>query len=137
MVNMAGKRRSKKRDAILELMRSSTTHPGAQWVYEKLKPEFPDLSLGTVYRNISLFRKEGLASFLGTVNGEERYDGITAPHPHVCCTRCGVIKDLDEALSGKLSQHLQMEIPGFTVDIRNTVFYGLCTTCRETAALGR
>jgi len=128
---MHGRRQSKKRDAILELMRSSASHPGAQWVYEKLKPEFPDLSLGTVYRNISLFKKEGLLSFLGVVNGEERFDGIAAPHPHVCCTNCGVILDLDETVSSQIFRHIPAEIPGFAIDVRNIVFFGTCDTCKS------
>ena len=135
------KRQSKKRDAILELMRSTAVHPGAQWVYEKLKPEYPDLSLGTVYRNINLFKKEGLVNFLGVVNGEERFDGDAAPHPHVCCTKCGIITDLDTAVFSQILGHLPMEVPGFAIDVRNTVFYGLCDKCKskvqETAVVDR
>ena len=133
---MPVKRRSKKRDAILELMRSAKNHPSAQWLYDTLKPDFPDLSLGTVYRNISLFRKEGQVAFLGAVNGEDRFDAVTYPHPHVCCTNCGIINDVDEALSGELSEQLQLNIPGFKIDVRNTVFYGICNHCMETTAIG-
>ena len=43
-----------------------------RWVYDKLKPEIPDLSLGTVYRNIALFKDEGKVSVICNVNGEER-----------------------------------------------------------------
>ena len=53
-------RYSKKREAILEAMRSTLEHPSAEWIYAKLKPEFPDLSLGTVYRNLAFFRAVGL-----------------------------------------------------------------------------
>ena len=128
---MYGRRQSKKRDAILELIRSSPSHPGAQWVYDKLKSEYPDLSLGTVYRNINLFKKEGLLSFLGVVNGEERFDGRAAPHPHICCTGCGIIADLDEAVSAMMFRHFPGEIPGFAIDARNTVFYGSCDKCKQ------
>ena len=128
--SMNNKRQSRKRDAILELMQSSSYHPGAQWVYDRLKPDFPALSLGTVYRNIKLFKKEGLVNFLGVVNNEERFDGITAPHPHVCCTRCGIIVDLNEAVSSEIFRHFTAEIPGFSIDVRNTVFYGLCDKCK-------
>ena len=60
---------SRKREAILETIRSTKCHPTAQWVYEQLKPRIPDLSLGTVYRNISLFRQEGKLVSVGVVNG--------------------------------------------------------------------
>ena len=116
---MTTKRQSRKRDAILELIKSSPSHPGAQWIYDKLKPDFPDLSLGTVYRNISLFKKEGLVSFLGVVKNEERFDGIAAPHPHACCTSCGIIADLDETVSSEILGRFAAKIPGFDIDFRN------------------
>jgi len=129
-VTVTMKRQSRKRDAILDLIQSTASHPGAQWVYDKLKPEYPDLSLGTVYRNISLFRKEGMLGFLGVVNNEERFDSNAAPHPHVCCTSCGIIVDLDEAVSSEIFRRITAKIPGFAIDARNTVFYGLCDKCK-------
>ena len=62
----------RKRDAILTCLRQTTVHPSAEWIYAKLKPEIPDLSLGTVYRNLALFKQQGLITSLGTVNGVER-----------------------------------------------------------------
>ena len=44
---------SRKREAILMTIRNATIHPTAEWVYQQLKPQYPDLSLGTVYRNIA------------------------------------------------------------------------------------
>ena len=54
------RKHSRKRDAILACLRSTTCHPTAEWVYQQLKPAIPDLSLGTVYRNLSMFKDEGL-----------------------------------------------------------------------------
>ena len=48
------RRHSKKRDAILSCIRRSHLHPSAEWIYTQLKPEHPDLSLGTVYRNLAV-----------------------------------------------------------------------------------
>ncbi|MDR1933010.1 MAG: transcriptional repressor, partial [Spirochaetales bacterium] len=87
----AGTKHSKKRDAILEVIMASRSHPGAQWIYNQLKPRIPGLSLGTVYRNISLFMSEGSVVSVGVVNGEERFDGRTEPHPHLVCVRCGKV----------------------------------------------
>ena len=64
----------RKRDAILSCLRQTTEHPSADWVYAKLKPEIPDLALGTVYRNLTLFKDQGLITSLGTVGGVERFD---------------------------------------------------------------
>ena len=47
------RKHSHKRDAILECLRCTTSHPTAEWVYTQLKPTIPDLSLATVYRNLA------------------------------------------------------------------------------------
>lgn len=76
---MHNTRYSPKRDAILQCLRSTTCHPSAEWVYSQLKPRIPDLSLATVYRNLARFRAEGAVQVIGCVDGEDRYDGDTAP----------------------------------------------------------
>ena len=85
----------RKRDAILTCLRQTKVHPSADWVYSQLKPEFPDLSLGTVYRNLTLFKEQGLIQSLGTVGGVERFDGDTHSHVHFVCTHCGTVQDLE------------------------------------------
>ena len=134
---MNGKERkhSDKRDAILRVLQSTTEHPGAQWVYEKLRPLIPNLSLATVYRNINLFRREGTVVCVGVVNGEERFDGVADPHPHLVCSHCGRVFDLP-CPEIRMTRVIP-EVGGFTVDYRKTVFYGLCAACessRETTA---
>jgi Fur family peroxide stress response transcriptional regulator len=146
------RKHSDKRDAILKVIQSTTEHPGAQWVYDKLKPLIPNLSLGTVYRNITFFRQEGQVVSVGVVNGEERFDGRVKPHPHLVCSRCGRVMDLPcpeihitravSIIGGPLSQETGeadnenpensprgAESAGFAVDYRKTVFYGLCEDC--------
>ncbi len=77
------KKFSRKREAILTCLHGTTCHPTAEWVYQQLKPQFPDLSLGTVYRNLAAFKAEGVIDSVGVVNGLERYDGNTIPHARV------------------------------------------------------
>ena len=144
---MADRRQSKKRNAILELIRASRAHPGAQWVYERLKPRFPDLSLGTVYRNIKILTEEGALVSAGVINGEERFDGISAPHSHAVCSCCGLVMDLPDKAEDEIFANRSVTISGFAIDLRKTVFYGLCMRCKpegcgsagckETTALGR
>lgn len=76
---MEARKYSKKREAILEALRNTTEHPSAEMLYARLKPEFPDLSLGTVYRNLAMFIRDGDAVSVGTVAGQERYDADTHP----------------------------------------------------------
>lgn len=120
------RKHSKKRDALLEVIRSTKDHPGAQWVYDRLKPEIPGLSLGTVYRNIKVLREAGELISVGEVNGEERFDGRTAPHLHAVCKKCGAIKDLPDT---ELPEAFTISLPGFILDMQSTVFYGTCALC--------
>jgi Fur family peroxide stress response transcriptional regulator len=122
------RKHSRKREAILETIRSTSSHPTAQWIYEQLKPRIPDLSLGTVYRNIGLFRQEGKVISVGVVNGEEHFDGFTEPHPHGVCEHCGRVIDL-ACPSEKAFASLEGSLSPFVTDFRKTVFYGTCPEC--------
>jgi Fur family peroxide stress response transcriptional regulator len=121
----------RKRDAILSCVRSTNSHPSAEWVYEHVKAEMPDISLATVYRNLSLFKDQGLIMSLGTVQGVERFDGNTHPHVHFVCTNCGGIVDLPgisvpEELNAAVSRD-----SGGRVDSCQLTFTGLCGECRK------
>lgn len=89
------RKHSKKRDAILGYLRECSDHPSADQVFRGLKPLHPELSLGTVYRNLGILAQDGLISSVGPVNGQERYEARTDPHPHFVCRRCGRLFDLD------------------------------------------
>lgn len=121
----------RKRDAILTCLRETDSHPSAEWIFTKLKPQIEDLSLGTVYRNLSLFKQQGLAVSVATVNGVERFDGNTAPHVHHICTCCGDVRDLPgisvpEQLTGSAAQEAGGEISGCQL-----TFTGKCKKCIE------
>ena len=97
-------------------------------IYDKLKPEIPDLSLGTVYRNIALFKDEGKVSVICNVNGEERIDGNTEPHPHFVCNKCNAVIDVeDNQNADDLKSQLAEE--GFKVENRFVIYYGICPKC--------
>jgi Fur family peroxide stress response transcriptional regulator len=133
-----GRKHSKKRDAVLKAIRATHSHPGAQWIYDTLKPSIPSLSLGTVYRNINVFLEEGAVVSVGTVGGEERFDGRVSPHPHLICCRCGKVADLPcfsggddgpQAAEGERCREPEALPGGFVIDYRKTVYYGLCGEC--------
>lgn len=123
-------RYSKKREAILDAIRSTDVHPSADWVYQALKPAFPDLSLGTVYRNLARFKEEGLIGSVGTVNGQERFDAIVTPHTHFICQACGAVMDLLEL---KAEEYLDLDRiarqHGVKIDRYELIFYGVCPGC--------
>ena len=131
------RKRSKKRDAILACIRSTDIHPSAEWVYTQLKPQIPDLSLGTVYRNINMFRKDGTIVSLGVVDGLERFDGNTGPHVHFVCQQCGAVLDVPGIdvpleLSGEAEQ-----TTGGTVSACRLTFTGRCARCRARSSQPR
>ena len=128
------RKHSRKRDAILACLRSTTCHPTAEWVYQQLKPQFPDLSLGTVYRNLAAFKAEGVIDSVGVVNGLERYDGNTIPHAHIVCESCGAVLDLmDINLEDGFLQSVHDTAGGKITDYRLS-FYGLCPECMQAAS---
>ena len=125
------RKHSKKRDAILQCICSTKTHPSAEWVYQQLKPEIPDLSLGTVYRNIAMFKADGTIQSIGTVQGLERYDGNTDPHTHFICTHCGRVIDLDRV---ELPEQILKEAAnctGGSIGSYQLQFFGSCAACMK------
>ena len=124
-------RYSKKREAILDVIRGTRVHPTAEWVYQTLKPTHPDLSLGTVYRNLALFREQGMIRSVGVIDGQEHFDGVMAPHAHFICSKCGAVHDLPlpdamEGLDSRISDRY-----GFRVDSCDLTVHGLCRKCRK------
>ncbi|MBQ8474613.1 MAG: transcriptional repressor [Clostridia bacterium] len=129
---MENTKRFRKRDAILACLCGTTTHPSAEWIFSQLKPEIPNLSLGTVYRNLTYFKDMGKIVSIGTVNGIERFDGNTAPHVHYICTCCGAVIDLHEiAVPKELETAAEMGSGGSVCSCQLT-FKGICSNCKKT-----
>lgn len=119
----------KKRNAILAYLQNTNEHPSAEMVYAGLKPEFPNLSLGTVYRNLAKFREEGAVISIGTVSGIERFDGCTDPHVHFICTGCDAVLDMPrvqipETIYAGAARNMDL-----TVDSCQLSLTGLCAEC--------
>lgn len=125
------KRYSRKRESILQCLQDTKEHPGAEWVYKKLKPMYPDLSLATVYRNMNELVEEGKLCSVGVVLDKERFDARTEPHTHAICARCGKILDVDEiALTPDMAAQIQ-SLPDFTVAYSQLQLIGLCAECQQ------
>lgn len=119
----------RKRNAILTCLRQSKAHPSAEDIYHSLQQEHSDISLASVYRNIKLFKEEGLIISLGTVNGVERLDGCVEPHVHFACNSCGAVLDVPEAqvpLSISRSTEASLHC---RVDDTRLVMTGICEEC--------
>ena len=119
----------KKRNAILECLRSTASHPSADMVHQMLQEDHPDISLATVYRNLSRFRSQGVIQCVATVRGIERFDANTDPHVHFICTGCDAVIDMPEiAHPNSLGSDAR---DGFRVDGCQLTFTGLCAGCNQ------
>ena len=119
----------KKREAILNCLRSTTTHPTAEWVHAQLKAEYPDISLGTVYRNLALFKEQGLIISVGTVNGVERFDADTEPHVHFICRSCHKVADLPGMIIPESLIANADRYTGGQTEVCSLSFTGTCREC--------
>jgi len=121
-------RRSRQRDSILEILRRTDTHPTANWIYARLRREFPSLSMGTVYRNLGLLVEQGLVNRIDFGSTFDRYEARTHPHHHFICEVCGAVSDLDVAVDESLTLKLAAAA-GRTARRHEIRLYGTCGKC--------
>ena len=120
---------SKKREDILNAICSTDTHPTAEWIYNQLKPKYDDLSLGTVYRNIGLFKEQGLIKSITTVKGKERFDGNTKDHSHFVCSVCGLVLDIKDCDYKFETDSIFSKKYGINIYTKEIIFHGKCNNC--------
>ena len=126
---MAGKtRKSEQRDRLLEVLRQTRSHPTAKWLFDRVRKQFPKLSLGTVYRNLGILVEQGLVSRLDFGSGFDRFEAATLPHHHLVCESCGRVTDLDWPVDHSLTRKLQ-KATGYAATRHEIRLYGLCGKC--------
>lgn len=124
---------SKQRELILNTVKQNKVHPTADFVYNRLKEGNPELSLGTVYRNLKLLAEEGLIQKIKIADGPDRFDGETADHPHMTCVCCDQVMDLPtECMDDLLALDLAIsEKTGHEIQAHRSAFFGVCKECRS------
>jgi Fur family peroxide stress response transcriptional regulator len=128
-----GRRVTKQRQAILRLLRSTDCHPDAYWIYEKVRSQIPQISLGTVYRTLKVLTESGLIHELSYGNHHSRYDGNVISHAHVTCARCGRVADVPLPSDHDIQGWAGAE-SGFTISAMRIEFEGVCATCQSATA---
>jgi len=120
--------------AVLKVLAASDGHPSVEQVYERIKPDFPMTSLATVYKTVTLLKEMDEVLELGFNGGSNRYDGNKPyPHPHLVCTKCGAIEDLEvDALNGIPRQVAQDT--GYRIVSHRLNFFGICPKCQAEGA---
>ena len=126
---------SRQRDLILSILRSTHCHPTADWIFEKARREMPNISLGTVYRNLSLLRDEGKIQELSYGRGTSRYDADMRNHYHVRCRICGKVEDVPH-ISPRVGSREIEELTGYELHSHRLEYTGFCPDCRKSAGYG-
>lgn len=121
-------KRSRQREAILDFMKGRCDHPTADDVYLALRKSFPNISLGTVYRNLSLLAELGQIQKISCGNAADHFDPITAPHPHFVCKCCGHVEDLHDVSLDHLIQECSAHCSGKIQSV-SLFFEGVCADC--------
>ena len=117
---------------MLALLRSTDTHPTANWLFGRMKREFPNLSMGTIYRNIGILVQQGLISRIAFGSTFDRLDANVSEHYHFICESCDAIIDLKLPIKRRLDEQIPAS-EGFEVHNHVVEFYGLCPKCAKKA----
>lgn len=123
-------KRSKQRDAIVAFLQSRVDHPNADTVYTNIRESFPNISLGTVYRNLSLLADRGEILKLSCDGRADRFDANTDNHYHFVCKECGSVIDLSMDSIDHIDSIANAKFPG-KITGHTTFFYGLCGDCSD------
>ena len=112
---------------MLELLRSTDEHPTATWLYDELRKEFPTVSLGNVYRNLSILVEQGDVHKLDFGSTFDRYEAADEQHAHFMCRSCGRIYDLPMPdLDG---YNHRKDVDGHRLQSARVEFFGICHDC--------
>ena len=131
----SGYRLTPQRLAILRALIGSDQHPSVEQIYRQVRRDFPTTSLATVYNTLECLK--GLGEVLELpLGGGSRYDGRKPEsHPHLICTACGRIEDLDIDLGGATQAVAQER--GYAEVRHRLEFYGICPACQEGSKTGK
>lgn len=120
---------SRQRESIKRFLLSRYDHPTADTVYLNVREEFPNISLGTVYRNLALLVDLGEAVKI-TTEGADRFDGHVEPHSHFICQKCRSLLDLKMEEESFIDQEAQKHFPG-RIEGHTVQYFGTCADCMK------
>lgn len=124
------RRHTRQRQVILEELQKLKTHPSATALYEIVRERLPNVSLGTVYRNLELLSSTGVIQKLNAGGREARFDGNADHHYHLCCSSCGRIDDVYD-VPIDLEERGIKQLQGFEILGHQVQFIGVCPNCRS------
>ena len=121
-------RPTRQRAIIMEVLNGTTQHPTADWIYDKVRKKCPNVSLGTIYRNLNLLKGRGLIRELKYGKNTARYDGNFEPHHHIFCLKCGRLDDIQCEVHPNLTKRVEKS-SGYKIEGHQLEFNGICPEC--------
>lgn len=120
---------SKQKELILKTVKENHIHPSAEKIYELVKYNIPNISLGTVYRNLNKFAQKGSIKKIEGINGSSIFDGNTEKHHHFICEQCNSVIDIDEKdIPIEMGNISNKE---FTIHSYDLTLKGICSKCYQ------
>lgn len=124
------RRKTKQREAILRVLRNTRSHPTADWIYAEVKKEIPNISKGTVYRNLQVLQEDGAVLELNLNGTLSRFEAKRESHYHFRCEQCGRVIDVDQPVDRKLDQKVARRT-GLKILYHQLEFRGVCHDCQH------
>ena len=122
---MRAQKYSKQREAVYSALCGVRTHPVASEVYDMVRAQIPDISLSTVYRNLSQLAEAGKILTITDEKGVVHFDGCIHSHNHLFCKTCHRVVDVDIPVSVTLPDGCDHSVEGYSV-----LFSGMCSSCK-------
>ncbi len=123
-------RLTKQRKIILERLKQSHSHPTAVQIYDEVRSELPNISLGTVYRNLDILSRKGMISKIETCGDQKRFDGSPDPHLHIICSSCGKVQDAHQEPDIDMDKLTRVETDFKITGVRLELL-GICPECNK------
>jgi Fe2+ or Zn2+ uptake regulation protein len=124
------RRETKQREAILKALRNTRCHPTADQIYDEVRKNIPNISKGTVYRNLQVLQDDGAITELKLNDTLSRYEVKQESHYHFRCEKCGRVSDIDMPVNIELDQQVEKRT-GLKISYHQLEFRGLCKDCQK------
>ncbi len=122
-------RSTRQRYHIIEVLRETASHPTASWIFERVREKCPNISLGTVYRNLHILKETGVIREIKFGKNTARYDGNVESHHHLVCLECGKLEDVVCAVHPEMLRDVE-KAKSYIISGYQMEFGGICPACQ-------
>lgn len=127
-------RQTRQLRAVLEVVEAAHDHPTADEVLRRVRAQLPQISLGTVYRNLQKLATQGRVRVVYLADQAARYDGMTGAHDHFFCERCAAVTDIMRPRASTPAVGTRLGHSGYVVRSHSLTLYGVCPACSQPKA---